>query len=407
MALDFPTSPTVGQQYGGYVFDGVKWKVSTTSTAPASVQPTPPTNPTVGDMWFNSTDGTMYFYYNDGNTSQWVESRAPITANGYYSPNYVINGAFDIWQRGTSGTVGGSVGFAADRWQSVTYAGGTMYWLQVAAGTNPAGCRYALRVQRASGATNTATMNIAYSLETQDVIKLAGKTVTWSFYARKGSTYSPTSYLLNARATWGTNTDTSIFTGGISGGANIVDSTVTLTDNWVRYNYTFTIPTNATSFGITWYSSVTGTAGAADYYDITGVQLEEGSAATTFRRNANSLQGELAACQRYYQRMQSWNSYGYFSSALGNVGAGSVRGPLDTKVTLRTFPTSVEWGGSIMTEGEGVNRTITSIGIENNVSTPTRPVMTFGISGTNPTNGMYQVIANNNSASYIGISAEL
>lgn len=39
---------------------------------PAST--TPPLNPDTGNLWFNSDDGRLYIYYNDGDTVQWVDA---------------------------------------------------------------------------------------------------------------------------------------------------------------------------------------------------------------------------------------------------------------------------------------------------------------------------------------------
>lgn len=38
-----------------------------------TVSATPPVSPSVNSVWFNSDDGRTYIYYNDGNTTQWVE----------------------------------------------------------------------------------------------------------------------------------------------------------------------------------------------------------------------------------------------------------------------------------------------------------------------------------------------
>ena len=42
-----------------------------------TVSATVPTEPGDGDVWFDSTDGLSYIYYNDGDTSQWIELSGP------------------------------------------------------------------------------------------------------------------------------------------------------------------------------------------------------------------------------------------------------------------------------------------------------------------------------------------
>jgi hypothetical protein len=56
---------------------------------------------------------------------------------------------------------------------------------------------------------------------------------------------------------------------------------------------------------IQFYSEPTGTAGANDYFEVTGVQIDIGSVALPFRTNGGTIQGELSACQRYYQVVAS------------------------------------------------------------------------------------------------------
>ena len=80
MPLDFPGSPTDGQAYNGYVYSSAltAWQAKPAAQSPFYTRDTPPANPVVGDSWFNTNDGTMYVYYYDGNTYQWVEHRSQI-----------------------------------------------------------------------------------------------------------------------------------------------------------------------------------------------------------------------------------------------------------------------------------------------------------------------------------------
>lgn len=82
-ALDFPSSPTNGQIFGQYVYDSTKgaWRVSSQVGTAVVSSATAPTSPVAGNMWFNTNDGVLFVYYDDGNTSQWVEVKSN-TASG-------------------------------------------------------------------------------------------------------------------------------------------------------------------------------------------------------------------------------------------------------------------------------------------------------------------------------------
>jgi hypothetical protein len=45
--------------------------------ASLTISATPPGSPTVGMLWWDSTGGQLYLYYDDGNTQQWVAASSP------------------------------------------------------------------------------------------------------------------------------------------------------------------------------------------------------------------------------------------------------------------------------------------------------------------------------------------
>jgi hypothetical protein len=238
--------------------------------------------------------------------------------------NNTINGAMDCWQRGTSFTsFGNTTTYVADRYyayRSGLASGMTISRQATGDTTNLPNIQYAMRLQRDSGNTSTAGVSLLSDWESVNSIPLAGQTVTLSFYARAGANYSATSNAFSGTLTTGTGTDQAL-RGGYTGQTGAISLTATLTTTWQRFQLSGTLAATATQIGLAFSFTPTGTAGANDYVDLTGIQVELGNVATKFQRNGATIQGELSACQRYYIRLNAGNTG--IASTFGMGYAGS------------------------------------------------------------------------------------
>ena len=213
--------------------------------------------------------------------------------------NLVINGGMDIWQRGTSFALTNTTPYTADRW--CVQPGANSVWTASQVSSALTGFKYAQRFQRTSGSTSTANLNIGSTIETLNSLPLAGQTVTLSFWARAGANLINTP---GSIISYGTGTDQNLVTTAFTAVSSVYSNTYTT--SWQRFSQTVTIPSNATQVGVQFYTNgESGTAGANDYFDITGVQLEIGATATPFSRAGGNYWAEYQLCLAYYEQYNS------------------------------------------------------------------------------------------------------
>lgn len=251
--------------------------------------------------------------------------------------NVILNGAFDIWQRGTSNAIT-TTAYVADRFCAYrAVAGSTVSRQATNDTTNLPFIQYCARVQRDSGNTSTSLILFGQPVESINSIPFAGKTVTFSFYARAGANYSAASSALAVYLNTGTGTDQNVITGSYTGNAQPINQTATLTTTWQRFSYTATLATTATELSVFYGFTPVGTAGAADYFEVTGLQLELGSTATPFQRTTGSASNELSECQRYFYRHASGDAK--FIGMAAAYSASWAQGGVSFPTTMRTTPT--------------------------------------------------------------------
>jgi hypothetical protein len=293
----------------------------------------------------------MVTYLEDSNSLQLYNGSDWTSAGGVSSGNAIINGAFEINQRGyaTGSTVASGV-YTFDRWKA-TAADTTLSFTSAPQG-------------------QLVTINEDKSIE--QVIEranlIAGTyTLSWSGTA--------TGRVYNSGATPPSYAASPI--------------TVTL-DGLENVEVEFTASGGTKTCGF--------------------VQLEAGPVATPFRRNANSLQGELAACQRYYVRFNQ-----SAKSGLRITGTGILTGTNTGNffpvfpVFMRTAPTSVDTAGTFeLSNGYSFGLPLSTVTLFGASGDDQYGVgLNIVTTGTGLTQGQAGFLITTNTSARIGFSAEL
>jgi hypothetical protein len=375
-----------------YIYYDNYWtSISGDSGAPI-ISDTAPSSPAVGMEWFNSSNGKSYIYYSNA----WVE----LDSNGVTAAstgNVIINGAFDIWQRGNSFT-NPSNAFIVDRWWTIQNGSGgtlTVSRQSFTPGelTNTGSGEYPFYLRFALTGTETGSTVRVLDHRIEDVRTLAGQTVTLSFWAKADASRTISTSLTQSFGSGGSSDV------GVSGGS------FSLTTSWQRFTTTVNLASTATK-----------TIGANNHLllrfnmpinvahtvDIWGVQLEAGTVATPFRRNAPSIQAELAACQRYFIRLLDPPGVGV---GTGLTTSGVSRCSVSLPVEMRARPSItvtgpfVFWNGTTAQGGSWASSTWfaqrTGIEIEFNVN------IAYGVGQA------IKMYTTNDDSKIINVSAEL
>lgn len=229
-----------------------------------------------------------------------------------YRKNLVINGNFDIWQRGAT-NLGPNVGaYVADRfrcdWNGNAGVNISRQNFVLGQSDVPNEPRYFLRWQQITAGTAASIHKISQAIES--VRTLAGKTATLTFWAKADSSRQ-------------LNVTLAQFLGAGGGGVETVTpvGSFQLKTSWSRFSATVQLPSLA--------GKVLGSSGN-DYLrlsfdlplnvlqviDLAQIQLEEGPVSTPFE--LRSPGEELMLCQRYFEKTYSQDSPpGSFVGAYG------------------------------------------------------------------------------------------
>jgi hypothetical protein len=364
------------------------------------------------------TDGTVLVADSTTSTGLSWQPYGAIQAAG---KNKFINGDCNINQRSFSSqtlTTESSV-YIVDRIFGLNVVSGssTFSVQQFTPGSAPvAGYEAKQFIRAVSTGQSNIFSGTFFGQTIEDVRNFAGQTATVSFWA-KAATGTP-NVSFEFRQVFGTGGSPSATVENAGGGQKFAIST-----SWVRYSMTITLPsisgktlgTNNNSMlecniwvsaGSAFNSRTNSLGIQSNTFDIWGLQIESGPIATPFTTATGTIQGELAACQRYYYRTTAGDTFA--TMGIMGVGQSSTTAEffLQLPVTMRTKPTSVDFSAIRIADGTNI-AAITGATMNTAQSTVNIAHLNFSASSGIVQYRIYNVSANANAAAFLGVSAEL
>jgi hypothetical protein len=314
--------------------------------------------------------------------------------------NLVINGGMDFFQRGSLATT--TAGYGLDRWAQVSSGSGSNVTITQQTTGVPIGSRYCARITTGASA---GYGNQFHYIETSNSATLWGKPATLSIKLRRSAAFAGTlSVVLSKSSTVDAGGGATWTTVGSTVVSNSLLPTGTTSSDWHTVTFTVTVPNDgsANSLRVSIQQSQVETSA---YWEMAQCQLEEGTAATTFSRAGGTIQGELAACQRYFQALSWGPTYntaihsGHFWSSTKSLGT------VHLKTTMRSNPAvSISSPSHVTVYSANATYSVSSIGVD--ATTPASFDIEFVTSSAGTAGyGTFNRITN--SSGYLWISAEL
>ena len=274
--------------------------------------------------------------------------------------NFIINGGFDVWQRGISFD---NDEYGADRWKM--YSPGSHAYARSTDVPTAASPRFKYSASITGSGDGTGFKQY---IESANSSRLLGQDVTISFWL-KHTTGSGTDKFKAQFYTLNTLDNGS--SGTTIGSATLFTSTT----SWAKYTTTFTdLPANTVN-GLQLTLKYNGTGSTVAL--ITGVQVELGSVATDFEQR--SYGEELALCQRYYEIIGGTAAASYdFMFTGANWTTTNSRFGVQWNVTKRTSPTVTSVGTWYARNTSGASLSVTGKAFDDPSPYGVAPYVTVG-----------------------------